>query len=78
LMKGILCNIPIALIVFGICLANGNVELFLWYPVIVVFTSSTIIFVWTVIYIYNHYSPDIINEKVRWLKKKGYLKPIKK
>lgn len=29
LMKGILCNIPIALIVFGICLANGNVELFL-------------------------------------------------
>ena len=78
LMQGIVCNIPITFIMFGICLANGNVELFLWNPVIVVFTSSIIIFVWTVIYICNHYSPDIINEKVRWLKKKGYLKPIKK
>ena len=78
LMQGIICNIPISFIMFGVCIANKNVELFLWNPVFVVFASSIIIFIWTVIYIRNHYTPDIMNDKVRWLKNKGYLKPINK
>lgn len=75
LMQGIICNMPITFIMFGACIANKNIELFLWNPVIVVFTSSTIIFIWTVIYICDHYSPDVLNNNVRWLKKKGYLVP---
>ena len=78
LMQGIICNMPITFIMFGACIVNRNIELFLWNPVIVVFTSSTIIFIWTVIYIRNHYSPDVLNNNVRWLKNKGYLVPHEK
>ena len=45
LMQRIVCNISITFIMFGACIANLNVELFLWNPVFVVFTSSIIIFI---------------------------------
>ena len=75
LMQGIICNMPITFIMFGTCIAIGDIELFLWNPVFVVLASSTIIFIWTVTYIHNHYSPDILNNNIRWLKRKGYLVP---
>ena len=51
------------------------IELFLWNPVIVVCTSSAIILTWTLWYMRRYFSPDILNNNIRYLNAHKCLDP---
>ena len=75
LMQGFICNLPISFIIAGIAMNIKVIELFLWNPVIVVCTSSAIILTWTLWYMRRYFSPDILNNNIRYLNAHKCLDP---
>lgn len=75
LMQGIFCNIPISLLVAWIAIGYQNQYLFLWTPLLVMFSSSLIILCWTIWYMKKYFSDDILNWKIQMMMQRGWLTP---
>ena len=75
MMPNCICFIPITFVMFGIAIATGQEMVYLSSPLAAMVVSGIIWSIWSNIYYNKYLSLSLCNNKIIWMKEKGYLKP---